>query len=139
MWFFYFKCWWKPSFFVQCHIWFINTVYYVVNKNISLTYAFAIFWSGSIFLTSEKIEAVVQRCSVKKLFLKISQNSQENTCARVFFSKVVGLRPAILLKMRLWNRCLPVNFAKFLRTPIFIEHLRWLLLKKIIHGYQNRR
>ena len=30
-------------------------------------------------------EAVVQRCSVKKVFLKISQNSQENTCARVYF------------------------------------------------------
>ena len=29
------------------------------------------------------IEAVAQRCSVKKLFLEISQNSQENTCARV--------------------------------------------------------
>ena len=28
-------------------------------------------------------EAVVQRCSIKKVFLKISQNSQENTCARV--------------------------------------------------------
>ena len=28
-------------------------------------------------------EAVVQRCSVKKVFLKISQNSQENPCARV--------------------------------------------------------
>ena len=29
------------------------------------------------------IEAVVWRCSVKKVFLEISQNSQENTCARV--------------------------------------------------------
>ena len=29
------------------------------------------------------IEAVVQRCSVKKLFLKILKNSQESTCARV--------------------------------------------------------
>ena len=27
-------------------------------------------------------EAVAQRCSVKKVFLEISQNSQENTCAR---------------------------------------------------------
>ena len=26
-------------------------------------------------------EAVVQRCSVKKVFLQISQNLQENTCA----------------------------------------------------------
>ena len=30
-------------------------------------------------------EAVVQRCSVQKVFLKISQNSQENTRARVYF------------------------------------------------------
>ena len=30
-------------------------------------------------------EAGVQRCSVKKVFLKISQNSQENTCTRVYF------------------------------------------------------
>ena len=30
-------------------------------------------------------EAVARRCSVKKVFLEISQNSQENTCARVSF------------------------------------------------------
>ena len=30
-------------------------------------------------------EAVAQMCSVKKVFLKISQNSQGNTCARVLF------------------------------------------------------
>ena len=30
-------------------------------------------------------EAVVQRCSVNKVFLKISQNQQENTCARDSF------------------------------------------------------
>ena len=28
-----------------------------------------------------------------------------------------GLRPATLFKLRLWNRCFPMNFAKFLRTP----------------------
>ena len=30
-------------------------------------------------------EAVVRMCSVKKVFLEISENSQENTCARVSF------------------------------------------------------
>ena len=34
---------------------------------------------------TERTEAVAQRCSVKKVFLEISQNSQENTCARVSF------------------------------------------------------
>ena len=31
------------------------------------------------------LEAVVRKCSVKKLFLQILQNSLENTCARVSF------------------------------------------------------
>ena len=43
-------------------------------------------------------------------------------------SRPVRLRPATLLKMRLWHRCFPVNFAKFLRTSYFTEHLWWLLL-----------
>ena len=30
-------------------------------------------------------EAAAQMCSVKRVFLEISQNSQENTYARVFF------------------------------------------------------
>ena len=33
--------------------------------------------------SSQSAEAVVQKCSVKKVFLEISKNSQENTCARV--------------------------------------------------------
>ena len=44
-----------------------------------------------------------------------------------FFVKVVGLRPATILKKRPWHRRFSVNFAKFLIAPIFIEHLRWLL------------
>ena len=30
-------------------------------------------------------EAVAQRCTVEKMFLEISQNSQENTCTKVLF------------------------------------------------------
>ena len=36
---------------------------------------------------------------------------------------LIKLQPATLLKNRLWHRCFPVNFKKFLRTPFFIEHL----------------
>ena len=57
-----------------------------------------------------------QECSIKQVLLENSQNSQENTCARVFFKKVQGLSPATLLKKRLWHRCFLVNFTKFLRT-----------------------
>ena len=52
---------------------------YWVNSNFKYS-------NSSIFLkTIPKPEAVVQRCSVKKAFLEISQNSQESTCARVSF------------------------------------------------------
>ena len=40
-----------------------------------------------------------------------------------FFNKVAALRPATLLKRRLWHRYFSVNFPKFLRTPFFTEHL----------------
>ena len=63
-------------------------------------------------------EADIWRCSVKKVFLEISQNSRKNPCV---------IWPATLSKKRLSNRCFPVNFAKFLRT-FFTEHLRSLLL-----------
>ena len=90
-------------------------------------------------------EAEVQRCSVKKVFLKISKNSLGNTSARVSLSvklhayKVAGLRPVTLLKMRLWHRCFPVNFMKFLRTPFFTEHSeafpQWCPYKKLLCKY----
>ena len=41
-------------------------------------------------------EAVAQRCSVKKVFLEISQNSQENTCARVSVVNTEHLRCVLL-------------------------------------------
>ena len=46
-------------------------------------------------------EALVQRCSIIKKYLKIPQNSQENTCARFSFLKVAGQMPPTLLKKML--------------------------------------
>ena len=74
---------------------------------------------------SQKARSSHRRCSVEKVFLGISQRSQENTCVRVsFFS---GLRPATLLTNKLWHRCFSVNFVNFLRTP-FLENSSGLLL-----------
>ena len=56
----------------------VNGVYKSLKENESITWKASkvvfVFW-----------EAVVQRCSVKKMLLEISQNSQENNCARVSF------------------------------------------------------
>ena len=46
----------------------------------------------------------------------------------LFFKKIACLRPAILLKKRLWHRCFPVKFAKFLRTSILKKITEQLLL-----------
>ena len=71
----------------------------------------------------DKWEAVIRRCSIKKVFLGILQNSQKNICVRVSF--LINFQAwylfwrTSLLKKRLWHRCFPVNFAKFLRTAFF--------------------
>ena len=74
-------------------------------------------------------ETVVRRCSVKKVFLEISQNSQENTCARDsslmklqgeawdFINREALAQVWLATLKSEWQRCFPKNFAKFLRTP----------------------
>ena len=49
------------------------------------------------------VEAVAQRCSVRKVFLEISQNSEENARARQKRHSGTGvfMRPATLSKKRL--------------------------------------
>ena len=59
--------------------------------------------------------------SMKKLFLKILQYSQKNTCVRVFFNENPGLQSCNFIKERLQHRCFSVNIAKFLRIPILKE------------------
>ena len=72
-------------------------------------------------------EATTRGVLFRMVFLEISQNSQENTCARVSFLIKLQTRPATLLKKRLWHRCFPVNFVKFLRTP-FLQNTTGRLL-----------
>ena len=45
--------------------------------------------------------------------------------------QALGVRPASLLKKRLWRKCFPVNFAKFLGTPFLQNASGWLLLAKL--------
>ena len=72
----------------------------------------------------------------KKMFVETSQNSQENTCAKVsFFNKVAGLRSATLLKKRLWHRCFPVNFKLFIYNIFFSFILVFLTSFFVIVSY----
>ena len=44
------------------------------------------------------------------------------------FNKVAGLKACNFTKKGTPTQVFFVNIAKFLRTPFFTEHLRWLLL-----------
>ena len=69
---------------------------------------------GIIFFRSS------HRCS----FIKKGVFTGKQLCQSPFFNKVAGLRPATLLKKETLAKVyFPVNFAKFLRTPFFTEHL----------------
>ena len=74
-----------------------------------------------ILHTNEMTEAVAQRCSMKKAFLEILQNSQENTCATVYFLIKLQAFCNFIKKETIWHRCFPVNSAKFLRN-IFLQN-----------------
>ena len=55
------------------------------------------------------------------LYTKIFSSCLQKQPPELFF------RRATSLKKRLWHRCFPVNFAKFLRTP-FLQNTSWRLL-----------
>ena len=73
-------------------------------------------------------EAAPQRCSMKRGALRnFAKFTGKRLCQSLFFNKVAGLRPATLLKKRLWHRRFPVNFAKFLRIS-FLQNTSGRLL-----------
>ena len=68
-----------------------------------------------------------QRCSIVKGVLRILQNSQENTCARVSFLLILFFN---FIKKETLALVFSVNFAKFLRTP-FLQNTSWRILLEI--------
>ena len=99
----------------------------VLDKYISLIWARyeVIVYVYEVFKFQKQPLEVFCKKGVLRNFTKFTGKHQ---CKSLIFNKVTGLRPATLLKTRLLHRCSPVNFGKFLRTPILTEHLRWLLL-----------
>ena len=60
-----------------------------------------------------------QRCSVKKVFLEISQNSQESTCARVSFL----IKLLFFLKKETLAQVFSCEFYEISKNTFFTEHL----------------
>ena len=55
--------------------------------------------------------AAAQECSIKKVFLEISQNSQENTCARASF--LLSCRACNFIKKETGKSAFLLNLRKF--------------------------
>ena len=69
-----------------------------------------------------------KRCSVKKVFLKISQNSQKNNSARVSFLIKLGGKLWNFIKKEALAQMFVCDFREIIKNTFFIEHLRWLVL-----------
>ena len=65
---------------------------------------------------------------IKGVLRNFAKFTGKHLCQSLFFNKVVVLSPVSLLKKRLWQRCFPVNFVKFLRTHFLQKTSRRLLL-----------
>ena len=68
----------------------------------------------------------------KRVFRNFAKFTTKHLFRSIFFVKVAGLQPATLLKKRLWHRNFPVNFAKFLTTPILQDAFERLLLRFVV-------
>ena len=75
-----------------------------------------------VFLDTEYSSEVVQQLLAVPHFGKVAWKSQKQSSRELFCKKRCSWKI-------LNRRCFPVNFAKFSRSPFFIEHFRWLLLK----------
>ena len=79
-----------------------------------------------------------RRCSVRKVVLKnFTKFTGKHLYQTLFFNKVAGLKPATLLKKRLWLKCFPVNFAKVFRTPFLQNNSGRLLLKLEVNALRR--
>ena len=85
-----------------------------------------ILCKDSFSLKRRTTETVAQRCSVKKVFLEISQSLHENTCARAPF--LIKCRPQTCSFIK---KEILTQVDTLLRIHFLIEHLRWLLLEQI--------
>ena len=79
----------------------------------------------SIVFDMKVFTEVFRKKGVLRSFAKFTG---KHLCQSLYFNKVTGLRPATILKKRVWHRYFSMNFAKSLRTLFLTEQLQWLLL-----------
>ena len=82
------------------------------------------FWKTFLFQTfnTQNRNSLLEVFCEKGVFTKFFKIHREiPMCQSLFFNTVADLSTATLLKNRFWHWCFHVNFAKFLRTPLFYK------------------
>ena len=119
----------KSSVWVSVYLWAIRCYILLLTERSDCLWFTPDFQAWQVLLLSDPCflisqcmllnpEAAIGGVLKKKLFLKLSQYSQENSCVGIFFNKVSGLQAFNFIKKRLQHWCISVNIAKFLRKPI---------------------
>ena len=66
------------------------------------------------------LDTVVRKCSVKKVFIKISQNSKENMCQSYLFNKVAGLVGLQLYEKEALTQVFSCEFCEIFKNTFSI-------------------
>ena len=82
-----------------------------------------IYYSAFFSTTVSPSEAVIRRFSVRKAFLKISQNSQKNTCSRVSFVIQLKAEAYNFIKKVTLTQMFFCEFWEMFKSTFFTEHL----------------
>ena len=76
------------------------------------------------------VDVLQYRCS-----LNIRKFHRKTPVLELLLHKVANLSACNFIKKILQHRRFPMKFAKFLKTPFFTEHLRWLVLSVVMLQY----
>ena len=102
------------------------------NNRIGIPFSVKLQVSPLFFRTVQErvkgsFRSSARRCSIKNVFLDISQNSQENACVGFSFLKSCRSQACNLIKKETPTQVYFCEFFKIFKNTFFIEHLQWLL------------
>ena len=108
----------------------MKSLFSILNKKLGMNVSMKFYQNSYVFWSISNPESVTRRWSVKKVFLKISQNLQEYTYARV--SLIIKMQ-ANFIKKETPAKMFFCELCEIFNNIFFTEHLwakaapKWLL------------
>ena len=98
-----------------------------ISEGISIIYPCQLK-SSSQYLIKKQPQQVhyMKRCSIKKMFWKISQNSLESTCSRVSFLIKLQAKSCNFIEKETLEQVFSRQFCEIFKNTLFTEHV-WVI------------